>query len=507
MRGLRLSAAVGLAACCLALGASANAGAAPAHQDAASTPAAACPSSLAPAVAADPKPHALRVFAIQFRQQPATIVGAAAYARAIDCVMRTDVAPYLARGRPNLVVFDEDVGLEAIAAGPRGAAARTLLQRGINCGASPCETLAALTAIDGGYSRALGYLEPRFSGLSTQLGRGFVAATDTFVRVFMTTMAAEARRYGVYVVASNTQAPFALTRNASAVAALRDPSMPGVSSVYAPTEGHAYNQVFIWGPRVIHARAPAPLANLLSDNRKVPLTAFEQALGFAAGPTGGSAAIANLRPVRIPGTAVRLGFATSLPAFVYGNPAHGHECDDVTVSYMRCLDRLGANVLIQAEANDGQWTGPDGSDTLEQWQPLTWMGSSWRAVSDPSVHFRYAVNPFMVGNLADTPFDGQSAILQRGLRGPGCHYIGNGSFVAGEDDPALAAYAGRKPQFLALAPWVVPDASRAALRPLGAALAAGTSTRHYVQTALIADLPFPADSRRQGCVIAGTGHH
>jgi hypothetical protein len=508
-------AAIGLAGCCLALGASASPGAASTRpaaavaRPAAARPAAAvaCPSMLAPALAADPKPHALRVFAIQFRQQPATISSGAAFARAIDCVMRTEVAPYLARGRPNLVVFDEDIGLEAIAAGPRGAAARSLLAHGVKCGGSPCETLAALAAIDSGYGRALNYLEPRFLGLSTQLGRGFVAATDTFVRVFMTTMASEARRYGVYVVASSTQAPFALTRNAAAVAALRDPSRPAVGAVYAPTAGRAYNQVFLWGPRVIHAHAPTPLANLLSANRKVPLTAFEQVLGFAAGPSGGSAAIANLRPVRIPGTAVRLGFATSLPAFVYGAPARGHECDDVTVSYMRCLDRLGANVLIQTEANDGQWTGPDGSNTLEQWQPLTWMASSWRAVSDPSVHFRYAVNPFMVGNLADTPFDGQSAILQRGLRGPGCHYIGNGSFVTDEDDPALAAYTGSKPQFLALAPWVVPDAGRAALRPLGAALAAGTAARHYVQTALIADLPFPADSRRRGCVIAGVGHH
>ena len=61
------------------------------------------------------------------------------------------------------------------------------------------------------------------------------------------------------------------------------------------------------------------------------------------------------------------------------------------------------------------------------------MGSAYRAVSDPGVHFTYAVNPFMVGNLADTPFDGQSAILQRGRRGRGCHYIGDATFVPGDD--------------------------------------------------------------------------
>jgi hypothetical protein len=170
---------------------------------------------------------------------------------------------------------------------------------------------------------------------------------------------------------------------------------------------------------------------------------------------------------------------------------------------MRCLDQLGANVLIQADANDGQWTGPDGSDTAEHWQPLSWMGSAWRAVSDPTVHFAYAVNPMMVGNLADTPFDGQSAILERGRRGTGCHYIGNAAFIPGQDDPALRGYAGRKAQFLALAPWVVPDASRSALAKIGTQLAGGTGRGQYVQTVLIADLPFPVDPTRRGCEIAG----
>src|SRR5581483_7538960 len=248
-----------------------------------------------------------------------------------------------------------------------------------------------------------------------------------------------------------------------------------------------------------------PIANLLAVNYKVPLTSFEQALGFAAGPASGASARANLKPFPIPGTGARLGFATSLPAFTYGTtrPAAGHECDDVTISYMYCLDRLGANVVIQADANDGQWSGADGTDQLEQWQPLAWMGSAWRAVHDPSVHFAYAVNPFMVGNLADTPFHGQSAILQRGLRGHGCNYVGDRTFVSGEDDPALSADAGPKPEFLALAPWAVPDEPRAALRKVGAALAKGSGHVHYVQSAVIADLPLPANPHRRGCVVAG----
>jgi hypothetical protein len=453
-------------------------------------------------VAADPHPHALRVFAIQFEQRPGSLRTAREYRHAIDCAIRTEVLPHLAAGRPNLVVFDEDIGLETLAVGRRGADARTLLRHGAPaCAgqASPCATLAALSALDTGYGHALGYLAARSPALEGQLGRTFVAGTDEFVRVFMTTMATEARRYGLYIVASNTQAPFRATRNPDAIAALADPGMARPRFVYAPTAGVAYDQTFVWGPRLIHRGRPTPLANLMADNDKVPLTGFEQALGFASGPTRGQAARSNLRPVTIPGTGARLGLATSLPAFQYGSVSRSHACDNVAVTYMRCLDRLGANVLIQADANDGQWTGSDGS---EAWQPLSWMGSAYRAVSDRTVHFSYAVNPFMVGNLADTPFDGQSAILQRGRIGRRCSYVGNRRFVPGQDVSRYRRYAGAKPQFLALAPWVV-SGSRPRLRPVGSALAAGSGTHHYVQTAVIADLPFPADRHRRGCVEAG----
>jgi hypothetical protein len=463
--------------------------------------AAACPHWGRPALAADPRPHALRVFAIQFEQHPAQIATAADYRRAIDCALRTEVLPHLAKGRPNLVVFDEDIGLETIAVGPRGAAARNLLRDGNGCSVAPCLTLDTLSNINTGYGRALTYLEGRFPKLAGALGRGFVAATDTFARVFMTTMATEALRHHLYIIASNTQAPFALTGNPAAVAALRDPSTPGVRSVYAPTAGTAYDQTFVWGPRVVHRLDPSPLANLLATNRKVPLTGFEQELQFGSGPTGGAAARRNLRPIAIPGTGVRLGIATSLPAFQYGTATPAHACDDVALTYMRCLNQLGANVLIQADANDGAWTGTDGT---EHWQPLSWMGSAYRAVTDPSVRFAYAVNPFMVGNLADIPFDGQSAILQRDRRGAGCHYVGNRAFLPGEDQSTFRRDVGAKPQFLALAPWAVPDGPRPHLRSVGAALGAGgTRDDGYVQTAVIADLPLPIDRTRAGCVMAG----
>lgn len=127
------------------------------------------------------------------------------------------------------------------------------------------------------------------------------------------------------------------------------------------------------------------------------------------------------------------------------------------------------------------------------------MTSTWRATADPSVRFAYDVTPHMVGNLADLTFDGQTAITQRGLRGPGCHYVGNAG---------AGGVLGAKPEFLALAPWVAPDGPRDRLRAVAARLAPGSGDpleNDYLETAIVADLPFPPDPDRPGCAGATGG--
>ncbi|MGI8460289.1 MAG: hypothetical protein ACR2OC_01450, partial [Solirubrobacterales bacterium] len=217
----------------------------------------------------------------------------------------------------------------------------------------------------------------------------------------------------------------------------------------------------------------------------------------------------NLRPYRIPGTKALMSFATSLPAFIYDGdlspfgqplPKGVDPCSDTSKYYMYCLDKLGTNVVMQDEANPGRWATPSG------WQPLEWMGSTWRAVADPTVGFDYNVTPHMVGNLADLPFDGQSAITQRGLRGgKRCTYVGAREFLPAEpeNDPEyLRVYAGRKREFLAIAPWVAADGPRPALRDIGRRLAPGSGDpieNDYVETAIVADLPFPPVAKRPSC--------
>ncbi len=461
--------------------------------------------------ALDQRPRAPRVFAMQYKQEARTVVSYATFRRKIDCMLRVYVLPHLARGRPNVVVFNEDIGLAAMGIGSRGRVARDVIAHrgGPHCvtGAEPCGALGAISALTSAYGREVNAYAARLSGFSG-LSRVFVATTDTTVRGFLGTFSSLARRYRIYLIGSGDLPPFRQSRTLSDRRAFADPDLhPAPASVYVATSAKAYNQVFMWGPRVVRRGGPDVLRNVVASNRKVPLTPIEIALGLTPGPAVGPAAVANLRPFALPGTAARIGFATSLPAFVWGTPPAGvSPCSNTSLYYMRCLSRLGANLVIQDEANPGAWTGPDGNGA-EQWQPLSWMNSTYHTVYDPSVRFAYNVTAMMVGNLSDLVFDGQSAITQRGFAVPrrGCHYIGNGAFVASEDQAVFRGFAGPQPDFLALAPWVVSDRSRAALRGVGAALGPGSGSaleNDYLETALVADLPFPVDRHRANCAGA-----
>src|SRR5438309_1575175 len=121
-----------------------------------------------PILALDPEPRAPRVFAMQYKQEVANVVDYAAFRTKIECLIRDDVVPYLARGRPNVVAFNEDVGLATVATGTRGAAARAIAQHPPSCESQgvPCGTLAALGALDAGYARELAYYRARFPQLS-----------------------------------------------------------------------------------------------------------------------------------------------------------------------------------------------------------------------------------------------------------------------------------------------------------------------------------------------------
>ena len=446
----------------------------------------------APTGTADPRGD-LRVIGIQYLQSIAHVSDYATFRTAMRCLVEDFVVPLEVPGRPTLAVFNEDIGLETLALGRRGAPARALAASPLRAPApsvAPAGAAGALGVLNAAYAPQIAAYQQRFGPVDPRK-QVLLAATDTFVRAFSTTFSDIARDYGIYVVAANNMASYRESSDPADVALFADPEVAGARSAFVATTGRVTNTAFVWGPRDISPQAPPGARNLLHSNEKVPLTDTEKTLlALDAGPATGPAAVANVRGPVI--ASHRLGIATSLPAFQYGypfgrRPPHLQPCADVAVTYMPCMDAQGVDVVVQDEANPGAWAAyvPGG------WQPLEWMSSTWRAVTDPTVHFRYNVTPMLVGNLLDLPFDGQSAITARRSRRPPAAYVGNRERLDPRDPAAYAVYAGAKPQFLALAPWVRGDAPRADLAATSTALSPGSGSPQengYLQTAVYADL-------------------
>ncbi|MBK8295102.1 MAG: hypothetical protein IPK93_10150 [Solirubrobacterales bacterium] len=449
-----------------------------------------------------------RVFAMQYKQEIRNVKTYGDFRKKIECMIRRWVVPNRSRNRPNVVAFNEDVGLATMGTGSRGAATREAFDNptaipGCATAGPPCGALSGLLAVGSAYTDPMAAYRSRFPGVSP-LAMPFVGATDTLARGWMQVFSDMARRYKVYILGSSNQAPFTESRDPAEINRFHDPDFPSPKSVFVATSGKAYNEAFMWGPKTVNSEGPLPLRNVVAQNRKVPLTPIEQSLGMTPGPSTGTDAVANLRPYRLPKTKAKIGFATSLPAFVYGYPFRVSSpditpCADVSKTYMACLNRLGTNLVMQDEANPGPWAAQGGQG---QWQPLEWMGSTWRSSVDKAVKFRYNVTPHMVGNLGDLAFDGQTAITQRGLKGRRkCNYVGNARVRRG-DGKSFRAYAGPKRQFIALTRWVKRRGSRTKLRKVSERLAADSGSRlenRYIETAAIADLPFPPKRRRANC--------
>ncbi|MHB8511088.1 MAG: hypothetical protein ACYDCC_02810 [Actinomycetota bacterium] len=471
----------------------------------------------------------LRIFAMQYKQEAAYVRTYRSFDTKMNCLMDQYVAPYLDPSKTNLVVFNEDTGLATLATGSRGAIARAIAQSpGIDppqvsdATGVPYEAAVGLGSVGVAYGRQLAAYRTMFP---TQDPRQAIitSATDTFVRGFMTTFSRIARKYHVYIIASNNQSEFHYSTDPADIATFSDPDLAAlyatgkIKGVWVASSGHAWNEGFVWGPDSINpaegssSKDPSsldydPRTNLIYVNKKTPLTSQEEQ--FLALDDGDMSA-ANTGPFTLPGLpGFRFGMAISLPAFQWGSsfdqPFTGDPCAS-SATWMRCLYARGVNIVIQPEANSGPWArwGADGNN----FQSLSWGESTIRTVTDSTVpNFKYIVCAHMVGNLLDIPFDGQTAILERGLTGNGSSYVGawavdHDATPPHQDSPEYQNFAGLKPEFLALAPWAfaddltIPiDQDRTRLNDLATSLMPGSGSpneNNYLETAIAADLTTP----------------
>lgn len=175
------------------------------------------------------------------------------------------------------------------------------------------------------------------------------------------------------------------------VAALQDPDLARVSSVYVAGTANIDNVSLVF----------APDGTLYDLQPKVNLTPLEiSPLGWHA------AAPATIHAIGLHGAdatalpQVRLGIAISLDGFVTA-AATGDPCG-TAATYLACLDSKGVNVVLQPDFNDGvtpcwSWTDftEDCGTAQASWQPLSWMRSTWFQVQGRRTDgsFAFALSP------------------------------------------------------------------------------------------------------------------
>jgi predicted amidohydrolase len=239
------------------------------------------------------------------------------------------------------------------------------------------------------------------------------------------------------------------------------PRTLGAREVYLPTSPDVYNMAFVVTPAgVIHR-----------INKVFPTESERATLDISAGR------LSEVTVIETP--AGRIGVAISLDAF--------------TPEYLHQLDALGAQIVVQPDANDQLWPAP--SQTCD-WQPQEWLDAVLGSVQSEYPHIQANVCAMQTGNFFDVTFDGQSSITRKSGAIPADvdNFVGNSGFIHTITGRQMTG------EMLAVAPWVVPDpavadptldlaARRARLHAVGKQLLpGGARAGQFREVAIAADL-------------------
>ncbi len=384
----------------------------------------------------------VRVFSIGPVIRYAEMETYADFCTAWDDVVRTEVLPCLADDKSNLLVFPENASLAGAFIGSRGAEGR-----------AATETLAGFLSLLEPYADPIRLYTAKFPEASSSQ-RLVLGLTDTLHRAFQT-FPSIAARYGVYVAVSSDFAPAELSDDPNDLAALADPDLQSVSSVWVATEGAGYNWGLYFDP---DGREIARVA------KSYLVPAEEDILDLAYGP------LTEMRPVALPFG--RSGMVISKDAWMPG--------------LLHRLDLLGANLMMQPEAFSGWGV----EEYVGDWLPDIVRQSAWAHTQRHS-GFRHTVTPCIKGNLLDLVFDCQSHVTR-----------------SASPADSLLAFIGQDPYLglLTVEPWVIEDPGppssleerRAVLRDRGERMLPGSGDPledAYESQVVAADLWLPSDER------------
>ena len=317
-------------------------------------------------------PAPVRVFAVGNHHGVGYVDSYATYEAEMQRLMAL-VRPDLTTEHTNLVVFGEDVGLPAAFLGARGAEAR-------KAGTAESAYLAVAVA----YEDALVHYTQAYPQITFNRAIS-LALTDTMARAFFGTFPKLAREHGVWLSACTLLADTIESEDPADIAMFGDPELSDQRSVYLPVDEHVYNVCYLWDDQ----------GEVVGASRKVNLVALE------------GMDLLDLSPEEL----------TDVEAFdtPFGRVAIAISLDAFVPAYVRHIHDLGAQIVLQNDANPGAWAviqpqgGHDGPpDGSLVWQPQEWEDSTLRMVSDPAYPgIEFNVCPMIVGNLFDIPFDGQ----------------------------------------------------------------------------------------------------
>jgi hypothetical protein len=375
-----------------------------------------------------PEVKRVRVIVVGNKLDFAAYESFATWQAEVERIFRDLVVPEMHPHRPHLVVLTEDFGLPAGLTGSRGAPSRA---------AKDADPLVGLGGLFLTYADQADFYLNGFELPGTDLqplARALILAlTDTLTRAFVPILSDLARSHGVYLIACTNVAPSVLSTDPNEVAFFGDIDNPARTDVYLPTGIDVFNTAFFWGPD----------GELIGTTRKVNLTPPEvDLLNLSNG---------SLDDVQVFDTPIgRIGIAISLDAFIH--------------SYVKRLNDLGAVLVVQPDANPGQWANAVGDPDPDAWQPDEWLDSMMGMLTDAYPNIYYNATSMMTGNFfpgvldpngnpTGIVFDGQSTITRRRDGRPNGGFVGNPP----ADEIRLFGSEPLRGAFLARSRWAFPD--------------------------------------------------